>query len=441
MIDNRPPHLPAAPRLCPSGCVCPLWCSRSSRRSPCCSRPTRPSPKRRRAPRARKPHRPRPGRRPCPRRRRPNPRRRRPPARRAPRLGHHRNDDRPGARSARAAPAAAHRRPRSQRRLGGSHAGRSASPTSTPAVSPSSLTPPLPSTLGGSISGVPTSSSTASPSRRSCCRSTKPRATLRDPLAGARRDQRGRDRLRPRPERLHAGRRGLDAVHAEHMDALRSRRRGDGFPDPYNPADAIFAAARYLARRRRSTTSRRRSSPTTTRGLRPVGAAARAPAGRHPAALLGAITGLTEARFPVYAAAHYSDGFPSTEGASSGASPHTVPGTTIYTQANAPAIAVQDGRVVQILHSGPLGASVSLKDAYGNTYTYAELGTLSTLSWCSKRLNRTHSPARPPVRARARYRAPRPARAPPSARRAGAIRAFRAGSRTSTCTRCTSAPR
>ena len=31
--------------------------------------------------------------------------------------------------------------------------------------------------------------------------------------------------------------------------------------------------------------------------------------GGTPSELLGAITGLTEARFPVHAAAHYSDGF------------------------------------------------------------------------------------------------------------------------------------
>ncbi len=90
-----------------------------------------------------------------------------------------------------------------------------------------------------------------------------------------------------------------------------------------------------------------------------------------PPELLGAITGLTEARFPVYAASHYSDGFPVTEGAS----PHTIAGTTIDSQDEAPVIAVQDGRIVQISQGGPLGRSISLRDAYGNTYTYAELGS------------------------------------------------------------------
>ncbi len=41
---------------------------------------------------------------------------------------------------------------------------------------------------------------------------------------------------------------------------------GDGFKDPYNPADAIFAAARYLrAAGGRHEHQGRRSSPTTTR--------------------------------------------------------------------------------------------------------------------------------------------------------------------------------
>src|SRR5207237_8792326 len=85
----------------------------------------------------------------------------------------------------------------------------------------------------------------------------------------------------------------------------------DGYKDPYNPADAIFAAARYL---------------------RAAGAAANLPGaifsynhsrayvesvllrarllGGTPSELLGALTGLPQARFPVPAPSHFSDGFP-----------------------------------------------------------------------------------------------------------------------------------
>jgi hypothetical protein len=150
----------------------------------------------------------------------------------------------------------------------------------------------------------------------------------------------------------------------------------DGYQDPYNPADAIFAAARYLAAAGGAKNIRAAifSYNHSQAYVSSVLLRARLLGGTPPA-LLGAITGLTEARFPVYAAAHYSDGFPTTEGAS----PRTVPGTTIYSQAAAPVIAVQDGHVVRIAQSGPLGPSISLRDAYGNTYTYAELGTLATV--------------------------------------------------------------
>ncbi len=147
-----------------------------------------------------------------------------------------------------------------------------------------------------------------------------------------------------------------------------------GFEDPYNPADAIFAAARYLAAAggahdiRAAIFSYNHSQAYVTSVL----LRARLLGGTPPA-LLGAITGLTEARFPVYAAAHYSDGFPTSEGPS----PRTVPGTTIYTTAGAPVIAVQDARVTRISASGPFGASVTLRDAYGNVYTYAELGSIA----------------------------------------------------------------
>jgi membrane-bound lytic murein transglycosylase B len=39
---------------------------------------------------------------------------------------------------------------------------------------------------------------------------------------------------------------------------------GDGKKDPYNPVDAIFAAARYLKAAGGERTCARRSSPTTT---------------------------------------------------------------------------------------------------------------------------------------------------------------------------------
>jgi hypothetical protein len=192
----------------------------------------------------------------------------------------------------------------------------------------------------------------------------------------------------------------------------------DGYQDPYNPADAIFAAARYLAAAGGAKNIRAAifSYNHSQAYVGSVLLRARLLGGTPPA-LLGAITGLTEARFPVYAAAHYSDGFPSTEGAS----PRTVPGTTIYSRAGAPVIAVQDGRVVHISSSGPLGPSISLRDAYGNTYTYAELGTLATVYPVLETLaSRSAGGSEPSTLAGAA-----PALSPAAA---GATRSFRSGS-------------
>src|SRR5439155_11614652 len=146
---------------------------------------------------------------------------------------------------------------------------------------------------------------------------------------------------------------------------------GDGFIDPYNPADAIFAAARYLraAGGERNIKAGVFSYNHSQAYVQSVMLRAQL-LGGTPSELLGAITGLTEARFPVHAAAHFSDGFPSVIPKGSRA-PQTLPGTVIYAQPGAPVIAVQDGEVVRIGHSPALGRFVSLRDAFGNTYTYA----------------------------------------------------------------------
>ena len=154
---------------------------------------------------------------------------------------------------------------------------------------------------------------------------------------------------------------------------------GDGYKDPYNPADAIFAAARYLRAAGGETNIKAAiySYNHSQEYVESVMLRAQL-LGGTPSELLGAITGLTEARFPVYAASHYSDGFATVSPTGSG-SPTTLVGTTIYSQAGAPVIAVQDGEVVQVGESPTLGHFVSLRDAYGNTYTYAQLGDVSSV--------------------------------------------------------------
>jgi Transglycosylase SLT domain len=157
---------------------------------------------------------------------------------------------------------------------------------------------------------------------------------------------------------------------------------GDGFKDPYNPADAIFTAARYLKAAGGDTDIRAAVFSYNHSQAYVQSVMLRAQLlGGTPSELLGAVTGLTEARFPVHAPSHYSDGFatvPAT-GTPSAGTPKTLVGTTIYSQQGAPVIAVQDGEIVGLGETPSLGRYVSLRDAYGNTYTYAELGSVATL--------------------------------------------------------------
>lgn len=154
---------------------------------------------------------------------------------------------------------------------------------------------------------------------------------------------------------------------------------GDGYEDPYNPADAIFAAARYLAAAggRESIRAAIYSYNHSQAYVDSVMLRAQLLGGTPPE-LLSAITGLTESRFPVHAAAHFTDGFQTVPGGGSSAAA-TLVGTTIYAAPGAPAIAVQDGRIVAMGQSPALGRYISLRDAYGNTYTYAQLGSLASL--------------------------------------------------------------
>jgi hypothetical protein len=154
---------------------------------------------------------------------------------------------------------------------------------------------------------------------------------------------------------------------------------GDGFKDPYNPSDAIFAAAKYLAAAGGASNVRAAvfSYNHSQQYVESVMLRAQL-LGGTPSELLGAITGLTEAHFPVHAASHFSDGFPTTStGAGSLGKP--LVGTTIYSQAGAPVVAVQDGEIVGIGDSPSLGHFIALRDAYGNTYTYGRLGDVASV--------------------------------------------------------------
>jgi hypothetical protein len=297
------------------------------------------------------------------------------------------------------------------------------------AVSPSALTPPLPSTLGASNLPFFIDSFSIPPFLLPVYQAAGAAYGIPWQVLAAINEVEtdyGRDL-----SVSSAGAEGWMQFMPSEWDQYGVDVNNSGFEDPYNPADAIFAAARYLkdaggdADIRAAVFAYNHSRAY----VNSVMLRARLLGGTPPE-LLGAITGLTEARFPVYAASHYSDGFPTTEGPS----PHTVPATTIFSQADAPVIAVQDGRIARIDPTGPFGPSVSLVDAYGNTYTYAGLGKLASLypvlesiEAGAPRAGGLAGVASAPVSAPAPSSVPAPSSAPASPAAIGATRVFRVG--------------
>jgi transglycosylase-like protein with SLT domain/peptidase M23-like protein len=168
---------------------------------------------------------------------------------------------------------------------------------------------------------------------------------------------------------------------------------GDGRKDPYNPVDAICAAAHYLDLSGGSENLYDAIFAYNHADwyVQEVLAYARA-YGKLPADLVGSLTGLTEgAHFPVAADARYADDLsarealerssPGAEEAYGGASEvisssPTRRGINIFAAEGAPVVAVNDGVIEEMGSSKALGRFVVLRDAYGNRYTYAELGTL-----------------------------------------------------------------
>ena len=84
---------------------------------------------------------------------------------------------------------------------------------------------------------------------------------------------------------------------------------GDGVKDPYNPVDAIFAAARYLKAAGADTDLSRAIFAYNHADWYVESVLLRARViGGMPADLVGSLTGLTQGHFPVAARATYADG-------------------------------------------------------------------------------------------------------------------------------------
>jgi murein DD-endopeptidase MepM/ murein hydrolase activator NlpD len=168
---------------------------------------------------------------------------------------------------------------------------------------------------------------------------------------------------------------------------------GDGRKDPYNPVDAICAAANYLdiAGGSENLYDAIFAYNHADWYVQEVLLYARA-YGKLPSDLVGSLTGLTEgAHFPVAADARYADDISARAAAKSSApgsrdsagnaaevisSSPTRRGINIFSREGAAVVAVNDGIIRKLGSSPKLGKYVVLEDTYGNRYTYAELGEL-----------------------------------------------------------------
>lgn len=197
---------------------------------------------------------------------------------------------------------------------------------------------------------------------------------------------------------------------------------GAGYADPYNPVDAIFAAARYLHAAGASSNLRGAILAYNHSEAYVESVLLRARLfSSYPASVIATLTGLTEGSLPVAGARFSSSSIvpsgvaPSPTGAAGASiapSPQVVgavagaqlPGSTpapspavsaaraehmrnapsppsqlstLIGRKSAPVVAVEDGRVVGIGTSRKLGEYIVLRDTYGDIFTYGGLGSLA----------------------------------------------------------------
>src|SRR4051812_37284597 len=169
------------------------------------------------------------------------------------------------------------------------------------------------------------------------------------------------------------------------VDANKDNKR-----DPYNPVDAIFAAARYLKAAGAQNNLRRAIFAYNHAGwyVDSVMLRARLIAG-YPPDFVGSLTGLTEGRFPVAARAKYADDAAEratkarVEAGQNAArvieSSPTRRGIDIFSREGAPVVATNDGVVRKIGYSKSAGRYLVLQDVYGNQYTYSQLGSVQRM--------------------------------------------------------------
>ncbi|HEY7966878.1 MAG TPA: lytic murein transglycosylase [Solirubrobacteraceae bacterium] len=173
---------------------------------------------------------------------------------------------------------------------------------------------------------------------------------------------------------------------------------GSGARDPYNAADAIFAAARYLA-----AAGAARNLPHAIFAYNHSHAYVQSVLDRaellagEPSALLSSVTELAEGDFPVQLRYHasYRPAYlgaanapagvtasaggtaPAPELVGAAAGPRRTPIAEIYADSHAAVVAVQDGTVTAIGRNRALGRYIVVRNAFGDRFTYGHLASIS----------------------------------------------------------------
>ncbi len=165
----------------------------------------------------------------------------------------------------------------------------------------------------------------------------------------------------------------------------------DNLKDPYNPADAIFAAARYLKAAGAEQDVRKAIFAYNHADWYVDSVLMRARLiGGLPSNFVGSLTGLTQGHFPVAAKATYADDLTEQDAKKlakrsrkQGNRALVVEGSKhrrgikVFARRGAPVIAVNDGKVIRVGNSRRLGRFVQFQDVYGNTYTYGRLAKVA----------------------------------------------------------------
>ncbi|MFI4978282.1 MAG: lytic murein transglycosylase, partial [Solirubrobacterales bacterium] len=237
----------------------------------------------------------------------------------------------------------------------------------------------------------------------------------------------------------------MPATWAEYgVDALNA-----GYADPYNPVDAIFAAARYLKAAGASSNLRAAILAYNHSAEYVSSVLLRARLiSKYPTAVIATLTGLTDGRLPVagkqvawgsLAAVPSSSGAtvhaaavpsgasaklsaPPATSRSAAPSPATAAAATgtvgaagqarqlvdVTSAPNAAVVAVQDGRVLKLGVSRKLGRYVILRDIYGDVFTYAGLGSIVSSYRLPKAPRTARAFGKPPVAPGAKSHEPAP---------------------------------